>query len=85
MLGQKERERRAALIVITLVKFYAAVELSGEACPLCRETAAHDQECPLSLAWSLLNAGQQDQARRGVRAFALSIGLADEWPDTLRP
>jgi hypothetical protein len=42
MQGSEERERRAALIITTLVKFCTAVELSGESCPLCRETAAHD-------------------------------------------
>ena len=83
MSGSEERERRTALIVTTLVKFYAAVESSGAACPLCRGAAEHDEECPLSLAWSLLNAGQRDVVRRAVRAYALSVGRAEEWPDIL--
>ena len=83
MSGLDERERRTALIVTTLVKFYAAVELSGAACPLCRGAAEHDEECPLSLAWSLLDAGRQGEVRRAVRANALSVGHAEEWPDTL--
>ena len=83
MFGSEEREQRAVLIITTLVKFYAAVELSGEACPLCRETAAHDQECPLSIAWSLISGEQQAEARRSVRAFASGLGRVDEWPDLL--
>ena len=69
---------RAALIITNLVKFYVAVDLSGEACPLCRRARAHDDECPLSLAWSLLSEEQQDEARRSLRALALSIAVVDE-------
>ncbi len=83
MSGSEERERRTALIVTTLVKFYATVELSGAACPLCRGASEHDEECPLWLAWSLLSAGQRGEVRRAVRVYALSVGHAEEWPDTL--
>ena len=83
MSGAEERERRTALIVTTLVKFYVAVELSGAGCPLCGGAAGHDEECPLSLAWSLLSAGQRGEVRRAVRASALAVGRAEEWPDTL--
>lgn len=75
-------ERDATLIIITLVKFHVLVELSGAACPLCRETSAHDAECPLSLAWSFLNEEQQTSARSGLRALALSFGSVDDRADT---
>ena len=84
MFGSEEREQRAALIITTLVKFYVAVELSGADCPLCSEVLTHDGECPLSLAWSLISADQQAEARRNVRAFASGLGRVDEWPDILK-
>jgi hypothetical protein len=78
MFDSRERDERAALIITNLAKFYVAVELSGEACPLCRKAPAHDGECPVSLAWSLISQEQQDEARRSLRALALSLALADE-------
>jgi hypothetical protein len=81
MLDSEERERRAALVITTLVKFYVLVELSGADCPLCR-AALHDSDCPLPLAWSLLDPEQQEEARRGLRALALDAGLADERTDS---
>jgi len=78
MFDSHERNERAALIVTNLAKFYVAVELSGEVCPLCRKASAHDAECPMSLAWSLLSEEQQDDARKSLRALALSIALVDD-------
>ena len=73
MSDSRERDERTALIISNLVKLYVAVELSGEDCPVCRKAQAHDGECPVSLAWSLLSAEQQDEARRLFRALALSL------------
>ena len=84
MFGTKEKQACALLIIHTLAKFYVSVELSGTACPLCRETTKHDHECPLCLAWSLLSEEQQEQARRNIHALALSIGEAEKRSDTLR-
>ncbi|MGH9902897.1 MAG: hypothetical protein ACRD68_13900, partial [Pyrinomonadaceae bacterium] len=82
MFDADERQRRAGLIIMTLAKVCVALELSGEACPLCRNASAHDGECPASLAWSLLDREQQDVARKSIRALALSMGRVDECPDT---
>ena len=78
MFDSWECDGRTALIITNLVKFYVTVELSGELCPLCREAPAHDAECPVSLAWSLLSQEQREEARKSLRALALSIALVDE-------
>ena len=82
MFDTDERKRCAELIIVTLAKFRVLVELTTEPCPLCRNVSAHDRECPIRLAWLLLDAEHQDELRRDVRAVALSVGSADECPDT---
>jgi len=81
MLDAVERTRRAELIIITLAKFRVLLELSAVACPVCRKAAEHDPECPVSLAWSLLDPEQQDEVRRNIRAYALSVGSVNEVAD----
>jgi len=83
MFKADERKRRAELIVMTLAKFRVLIELSRETCPLCCEAAVHDPECPISLAWSLLDPERQDEVRRNMRALALSMGSVSEGADTL--
>ena len=83
MFDTKEKEGCAFLIIHTLAKFYVSVELSGTACPLCREASKHDRECPLHLAWSFLSEEQQEHAMRNIQALALSIGEAVKRSDTL--
>jgi hypothetical protein len=83
MFDTDERKRCAELIVVTLAKFRVLVELTTEPCPLCRNVSAHDRECPIGLAWLLLDPGYQDELRRNVRAVALSVGSADECSDSL--
>ena len=82
MFDSAGRNKRAELIVTTLAKLYVVVELWEEPCPLCRKAPAHDPECPLSLAWSLLDTQQQEEARRNIRALALSMGAVVECADT---
>ena len=71
-----------ALLVEVLAKFHVVLELSGESCPLCRTASAHDAECPVALAWSILDTEHRAQVRRDIRAFALSMGLVSEGADT---
>ena len=58
-------------IIVCLAKFHAAVELSGICCPLCRQTMRHHDECPIELAWSLLDESLQDTAREVVHSMFL--------------
>ena len=54
-----ELERLLAI----LAKLYAAVETSGGECPLCRQGGAHSTDCPLGIAWGLLDEELHDAAR----------------------
>jgi len=83
MFDFAERNRCAELIIMTLAKFCVLVELSKEPCPLCHKAPAHDAECPMALAWSLLDTGQQEKLRRDMRALALSMGSVGACADTL--
>ena len=74
MFESEEQKKRAELIITLLAKLYVVLELSGDDCPVCHKALAHDSECPISLAWSLLSADQQHDARTAIRALALSIG-----------
>jgi hypothetical protein len=76
MLDPDGRKKLIEVLIDVLAKLHAVVELSGAACPLCRTASAHDPECPLSLAWTLLDTEHQAEVQRNVRAFALSIELA---------
>jgi hypothetical protein len=82
MFESEEQKKRAELIITLLAKLYVVLELSGDDCPVCHKALVHDSECPISLAWSLLSADQQHDARTAIRALALTIGndesLADQ-------
>lgn len=83
MFDSDEQKKRVELLIEVLAKLHVVVELSGGPCPLCGATPAHDPECPLSLAWSLLDTAHQAEVRRNVRAFALSVELTLEDAGTL--
>jgi hypothetical protein len=81
MFESDEQKQRAELIIMLLAKLYIVLELSPDACPVCGNTLSHDSECPITLAWSLLDAEQQETARTAIRAVALSIGCDDSFAD----
>lgn len=80
MFESEDQKKRAEVIITLLAKLYVVLELSLDDCPVCNTALSHDNECPISLAWTLLSTEQQDDARTAIRALALSIGndeLAD--------
>lgn len=83
MFESEERRQRAELIIMTLAKLYVVLEFSPDACPVCRNPVTHDVECPILLAWSLLDAEEQHHARTAIRAMALSLGREDSFADPL--
>jgi hypothetical protein len=83
MFESDEQKRRAELIVMLLAKLYVLLELSLDSCPVCHTALNHDSECPITLAWSLLTAEQQHDARAAIRALALSIGNDESFSDPM--
>jgi len=83
MFESEEQKKRAELIITLLAKLYVVLELSVDTCPVCHKALAHDSECPISLAWSLLSEDQQRDARTAIRALALSIGTDDSVADPM--
>jgi predicted nucleic acid-binding Zn ribbon protein len=83
MFESDEQKKRAELIITLLAKLYVVLELSVDNCPVCHRALSHDAECPLSLAWSLLNENQQRDARAAIRALALSIGTDESLADPM--
>jgi hypothetical protein len=83
MFESEEQKKRAELIITLLAKLYVVLELSGDDCPVCHKALAHDSECPISLAWSLLSADQQHDARTAIRALALTIGNDESLSDSM--
>ena len=83
MFESEEQRQRAELIVSLLAKLYVVLELSPDACPVCGQTLTHDSECPIQLAWTLLDERQQNDARTAIRALALSIGCDESIADPL--
>ena len=83
MFESEDQRRRAEIIVTLLAKLYVVLELSADACPVCRTLLTHDEECPISLAWSLLTGQEQHDARTAIRAFALSLGCDDSFADPI--
>ena len=83
MFESEEEKQRAELIVMLLAKLYVVLELSLDTCAVCHKALAHDDECPLALAWSLLTPEQQHDARAAIRALALSIGNDESLADPL--
>jgi hypothetical protein len=78
MFESEEQKQRAERIVMLLAKLYVVLELSLDTCSVCHKELAHDAECPISLAWSMLTPEQQHDARTAIRALALSIGNDDD-------
>lgn len=83
MLETDEQRKRAELIVTLLAKLYVVLELSADNCPVCHKSLTHDFECPISLAWSLLSADQQHDARTAIRALALTLGNDESLADPM--
>jgi hypothetical protein len=81
MFESKEQRQRAEVVIMLLAKLYVVLELSPDTCPLCHKTLSHDAECPIALAWSMLNPEQQNEARTAIRALALSMGCDDSFSD----
>jgi hypothetical protein len=77
----REQQKRIELIITVLSKLYVVLDLSPDACPVCGKMLTHDDECPILLAWSLLDETQQQEARTAIRAVALSIGCDDSFTD----
>ena len=83
MFESEEQKKRAELIIMLLAKLYVVLELSVDNCPVCHKALAHDSECPIALAWSLLSEEQQHDARAAIRALALSIGSDESLADPM--
>ena len=83
MFESEEQKKRVELIITLLAKLYVVLELSVDACPVCHKAFAHDLECPIALAWTLLTEEQQRDARTAIRALALSIGTDDSLADPM--
>jgi hypothetical protein len=81
MFESEEQRKRAEVIIMLLAKLFVVLELSPDICPLCHKTLAHDAECPITLAWSMLSPEQQNEARTAIRALALSMGCDDSFAD----
>ena len=83
MFESEEQKKRVELIITLLAKLYVVLELSIDGCPVCHKALAHDSECPISLAWSLLTEDEQRDARSAIRALAISIGTDDTLADPM--
>ena len=83
MFESDEQKKRAELIITLLAKLYVVLELSGDDCPVCHKALMHDSECPISLAWTLLDEDQQHDARTAIRALALTIGNDESLADPM--
>ena len=83
MFESEEQKQRGERIVMLLAKVYVLLELSLDTCAVCHKALTHDDECPVSLAWSMLTPEQQHEARAAIRAFALSIGNDEATADPL--
>lgn len=83
MFESDEQKKRAEIIIMLLAKLYVVLELSVDACPVCHKSLTHDSECPISLAWSLLNEKDQHDARTAIRALALSLGTDESLADPI--
>ena len=83
MFESEEQKKRVELIITLLAKLYVVLELSVDGCPVCHKALAHDSECPISLAWSLLTEDERRDARTAIRALALSIGTDESLADPM--
>ena len=83
MFESEQEKQRAEQIIMLLAKLYVLLELSLDNCSICHKALTHDDECPITLAWSLLTPEQQHDARAAIRALALSIGNEESLSDPL--
>jgi hypothetical protein len=83
MFESEEEKQRAERIIMLLAKLYVLLELSLDTCAVCHKAMTHDEECPITLAWTLLTPEEQHDARTAIRALALSIGHDDTIVDPL--
>lgn len=83
MFESEDQKKRVELIITLLAKLYVVLELSIDGCPVCHKALAHDSECPISLAWSLLTEDEQRDARTAIRALALSLGTDESLADPM--
>ena len=83
MFETEDEKKRAEIIIVILAKLYIVLEFSPDPCLVCRKTLGHDSECPIFLAWSLLDEEQQQAARIAIRAVALSIGCDESIADPI--
>jgi predicted nucleic acid-binding Zn ribbon protein len=83
MFESEEEKQRAERIIMLLAKLYVLLELSLDTCAVCHKAMTHDEECPITLAWTLLTPEEQHDARTAVRALALSIGHDEPIVDPL--
>lgn len=83
MFESEKEKQRVEQIIMLLAKLYVLLELSLDTCSVCHKALRHDDECPISLAWSLLTPEQQHDARAAIRALALSIGNDESVSDPL--
>jgi predicted nucleic acid-binding Zn ribbon protein len=83
MFESEEQRQRVERIIMLLAKLYVLLELSLDTCAVCHKALTHDEECPISLAWSMLTPEQQHDARAAIRALALSIGSDETIVDPL--
>ena len=83
MFETEDDRKRAEIIIVILAKLYIVLEFSPDPCPVCRKTLGHDSECPIFLAWTLLDDEQQQAARIAIRAVALSIGCDESIADPI--
>ena len=83
MFESDEQKKRAELIITLLAKLYVVLDLSGDQCPVCHKAQAHDSECPIILAWSLLTQEEQRDARTTIRTLALTIGSEESHVDEM--
>ena len=83
MFESEDEKQRAERIIMLLAKLYVVLELSLDTCAVCHRALTHDEECPISLAWSILTPEQQHGARTAIRALALSIGSDETLVDPL--
>ena len=81
MLDLESHRARIELIITLLAKLYIVLELSPDGCPICRKTLTHDEECPILLAWTLLDDKQRHDARAAIRTLALSMGCDESVAD----
>jgi hypothetical protein len=81
MFESEEQKQRAERIVMLLAKLYVLLELSLDTCSVCHKALGHDDECPISLAWSMLTPEHQHDARAAIRAVALTLGNDESLSD----